>query len=103
MRKITTETLGLKWPARNAAIEIAVREMLDPRPSEAEALSTLDVAKAIAEGLSQQEIGKLAGFLTRLAPHLERFATHDGETTTRFNKPQTRWRWWGQKIGGANE
>ncbi len=84
---------ALEWRQRNAEIERAIRLYL---AGVSGVVSTFDLAKAIAPTATGDQQNKLSQIMTRMAPYLAPFATHDGENIQRYGRVWRRWRWHGQ-------
>lgn len=78
----------------------AVRRLLG-NTSDMVVMSTTALAQRLAPGASELELGKYAQVLTQLAPHLQGYATHDGEEVVRGPRRWRRWQWHGQRTGDS--
>lgn len=78
---------------RNAMIGAAIASFLSDRRRDDLTLSTLELAYMLCPE-NASAVGKL---LTRIAPELPDFATHDGDAGKRYGKSFVRWRWHGHK------
>lgn len=94
---IDATTLALPWRERNAALEAETRAFLGRRAASAYPLTTMQISAFLVSDTG--DTPKLASILTRLAPHMQGFATHDGEPVMRYGRTWQRWQWRGQYKG----
>ena len=78
---------------RNDAVIVAAAAFLSDRRKDDPALSTLELAYMLCPE-NASAVGKL---LTRIAPELPAYATHDGDAGKRYGKSFVRWRWHGTR------
>lgn len=86
---------AMPWRPRRAALEAAVREYLSARLRIDIPMQTMALAAAIYPRGDKKTQSYIASELTKLAPYLAPYATHDGEQFTFAGKLCTRWQWRG--------